>query len=76
MLPAALVIMLMHRWSVRLFKNLIRHVNIHRTQVRSPGQPWPKPLTPLEVAHWLDVLGKYTQKAAALNATQTREMYV
>ena len=30
-----------------------------------PDQPWPKPLSPSELAHWLDVLGNYTEEAPA-----------
>ena len=39
--------------------------NHTNTQVRVPDQPWPKPLSPSELAHWLDVLGNYTEEAPA-----------
>ena len=31
--------------------------------VRSPSQPWPKPLSAVETAFWVEVLGNYTETA-------------
>lgn len=46
-------------------------------QVRTPDQPWPKPLSPAELAHWLDILGNYTETApAGKKGAAPKDMYV
>lgn len=54
------------------------HAHVRCDQVRTPEQPWPKPLSPAELAHWLDVLGNYTEAAPAgsKKGAAPNDMYV
>lgn len=60
---------------IHIYTHIYTCTHTH-TQVRTPDHPWPKPLTPSELAHWLDVLGNYTDKGAAQKAAPAEDVCV